>query len=343
MSKSLGNSPDLLQMIEDNGADNVRFSVLITSPAGNDLLFDDAQLEQGRFFSNKMWNAMKLVTGWEARQQQGLDDSKVQFALDWMDARLAEVALEVADMMADFRLSEALKTIYSLIWNDFCSWYLEWVKPAAMDAPISSNVYERTVTTFERLLQLLHPFMPFITEEIYHILRTRAEGDDLMVKQLPAYTQPNADILKAGTQLQEIITAVRDTRNKNQLKPKDVIKLAVDTSNQSFYTLVLDILQRQVNADSITFTSEIQTGIQVVVGTDKLYMDAPNATIDTAAQQAQMQKDLEYYRGFLASVEKKLNNEKFVANAKPDVIAAERTKQADAQSKIKTLEESLGV
>lgn len=341
MSKSLGNSPDLLKMIDDYGADTVRFSVLITSPAGNDLLFDDAQLEQGRFFCNKIWNAMKLVKGWETRQEASLDDSKLTFAMDWMDARLAEVSLQVADMMADFRLSEGLKTIYSLIWNDFCSWYLEWVKPG-MNMPISDHVYERTVTIFERLLQLLHPYMPFVTEEVYHILRNRAEGDDLIVKQLPEIKTPDVETLRGGTQLQELITAIRDTRNRNQLKPKDTIKLSVDTSNESFYNAIMDILQRQVNAESVSYVTEAVAGsMSIVVENDKLYLEAPNAIVDAGAQKQQMEKDLEYLRGFLASVEKKLNNEKFVANAKPEVLAIERTKQADALSKIRTLEESL--
>lgn len=343
MSKSLGNSPDLLQMIEDQGADAVRFSVLITSPAGNDLLFDDAQLEQGKFFCNKMWNAMKLVKSWEGRCVSGMDDANVKFALDWMDARLAQVAGEVAEMMAEFRLSEALKTIYSLIWNDFCSWYLEWVKPG-MEQPISEHVYERTVTIYEQMLQLLHPYMPFITEDIYHILRERKSGDDLIVKQLPVYATPDKSVLKGGSMLQDVISAVRDTRNKNQLKPKDTIKLWIDTGHKAFYEGVQDILRRQVNAETIGFTAEPKQGcISLVVDTDKLYIEAASAVVDTAAQKQQMEKDIAYLQGFIISVDKKLTNEKFVQNAKPEVIENERKKRADAEAKIKTLEESLAL
>lgn len=347
MSKSLGNSPDLLQMIEDFGSDTVRFSVMITSPAGNDLLFDEAQLEQGRFFCNKMWNAMKLVKGWEERQLD-IDDSHLKFALDWMDARLAEVAGEVIEMLKDFRLSEGLKTIYSLIWNDFCSWYLEWVKPA-QGQPISSHVYNRTIGIFEQLLQLLHPYMPFITEEIYHLLRDRAANDDLIIRQLAAYGEPTAEILKQGALLQEIITAVRDARNKNQLKPKDTVKLWVDTAHRAFYEEAQDILRRQVNAEHIGYVGKdgVEAAphgvISLVVQTDKLYIEAAAAKIDTAAQRQQLQKELEYLAGFIASVDKKLNNEKFVQNAKPDIIANERKKRADAEAKIKTLEESLSL
>ncbi len=343
MSKSLGNSPDLLKMIDDYGADVVRFSVMICSPAGNDVLFDEAGLDQGRNFCNKMWNAMKLVKGWEARVADGVEDSNVSFALDWMDARLAEVSGEVAELMKDFKLSEGLKTVYSLIWNDFCSWYLEWAKPA-MDAPVSAHVYERTISIFEQLLQLLHPFMPFVTEEIYHILRTRAEGDDLINKQLPAYTAPDVETLKQGTMLQEVISAVRDTRNKSQLKPKEEIELWIDTQHRAFYERTLSILRKQVNAAQAGFTTEAKPGsLSIVVNTDKLYMIVPNATaVDSGAQKEEMQKEIEYLKGFLVSVEKKLNNEKFMANAKPEVVASERKKQQDALNKIKALEESLG-
>ncbi len=343
MSKSLGNSPDLLKMIDDYGADVVRFSVMICSPAGNDVLFDEAGLDQGRNFCNKMWNAMKLVKGWEARVADGVEDSQVSFALDWMDARLAEVSGEVAELMKDFKLSEGLKTVYSLIWNDFCSWYLEWVKPA-MDAPVSAHVYERTISVFEQLLQLLHPFMPFVTEEIYHILRTRAEGDDLINKQLPAYSAPTAETLKQGTMLQEVISAVRDTRNKSQLKPKEEIELWIDTQHRAFYERTIDILRKQVNAMQVGFTTEGKHGsLSIVVNTDKLYMIMPNATaVDSGAQKEEMQKEIEYLKGFLLSVEKKLNNEKFMANAKPEVVASERKKHQDALNKIKALEESLG-
>ncbi len=343
MSKSLGNSPDLLQMIEDNGADVVRFSVVIASPAGNDLLFDDAQLEQGRNFSNKMWNALKLVKSWEARCADGMDDANVAFALNWMDARLAQVSLEVADMIKEFRLSEGLKTIYSLIWNDFCSWYLEWVKPG-MEQPISRNVYERTVSIFERLMELLHPYMPFITEEMYHILRVRAAGDDLIVRQLAPLAAPDTAVLKGGQMLQEVITAVRDTRNKNLLKPKDKIKLWIDSADKAFYASVEGIIARQVNAEQIGYTTEAKQGcIALVVQTDKMYIEANAAAIDTTVQKQQMEKDIVYYTGFIASLDKKLDNEKFVQNAKPEVIENERKKRADAVAKIKTLQESLSL
>lgn len=341
MSKQFGNSPDLLGLIADHGADAVRFSVMISSPAGNDLLFDEGQLEQGSFFCNKMWNAMKLVKMWEARVADGVEDKQVQFALDWMEARLAEVSAEVSELMKDFRLSEGLKTIYSLIWNDFCSWFLEWVKPG-MDMPVSARVYNQTISIYERLLQLLHPYMPFVTEEIYHLLKDRAAGDDLIVKQLPDAISPNPELLKGGAMLQELITAIRDARNKNKLKPKDTIKLHVQTADSDYYRTVLDILGKQVNAESVAFTAEPVPGsIAIVVQTDKLYMEAASATIDTGAQKAEMEKEIAYLQGFLVSIDKKLGNEKFMANAKPEVVAAEQKKKNDALAKIQTLEESI--
>ncbi|PZF71966.1 valine--tRNA ligase [Taibaiella soli] len=341
MSKSLGNSPDLLALIDDFGADAVRFSVMISSPAGNDLLFDESQLEQGRNFSNKIWNAMKLVKGWEERVSDETSDEYAQFAIHWMEQRIAETGVELEAMFKDFRLSEALKTIYTLIWNDFCSWYLEWVKPG-FEQPVSAKVFDKTISIFEQLLQLLHPYMPFVTEEIYHLLRGRKMGDDLMPLAMPAYNTDNATILKQGAMLQDVITSVRDARNKNQFKPKDQIILSVDTQHKDFYNATLDILQRQVNAEEIKFTSEQPaSSIAVVVNTDKLYIEAFGKVIDFGVQKEQLAKDLEYLKGFLASVDKKLSNERFVSNAKPEIIEAERKKQSDAQAKIKVLEESL--
>jgi valyl-tRNA synthetase len=343
MSKSLGNSPDLLKLIEDFGSDAVRFSVMISSPAGNDLLYDESTLEQGRFFSNKMWNALKLIKMWEARVSDDVSEPSTPFAIEWMEQRLSKVSQELNELLKDFRLSEALKTTYSLIWDDFCSWYLEWIKPA-QDQPISRKVYDKTVALYEQLLQLLHPFMPFITEEIYHQLRERAAGDDLIIKQLASFETVNQDILKQGALLQDLITSIRDTRNKNLLKPKDRIKLWIDTKNNAFYESIKEILARQVNADQIEYTKEAKTGtIAVVVQTDKLYIGAEVAVLDKSKQKEDMSKELEYLKGFLVSVQKKLSNERFVQNAKPEIIDSERKKQEDAEAKIKALEESLSL
>lgn len=343
MSKSLGNSPDLLQLIEDYGSDAVRFSVMISSPAGNDLLYDEASLEQGRFFGNKMWNALRLIRGWKERTAAGMPMGQYEFGLRWMEQRLAEVSQELEGLFTEFRLSEALKTIYSLIWDDFCSWYLEWVKPA-QDQSMPEEVYAKTVELYEQLLQLLHPFMPFITEEIYHSLKERAAGDDLMTKVFAEQRVPDAILLKQGSLLKEIITAVRDTRNKNNVKPKETIKLWIDTAQRSFYEEVRHILQRQINAEQLDFVTAPQGGsIAVVVQTDKLYIEADLPEVNKDQQRSDMEKELNYLKGFLESVEKKLANDRFVRNAKPEIIENERKKHADAVAKIKALEESLSL
>ena len=344
MSKSLGNSPDLLQLIDDYGCDAVRFSVMISSPAGNDLLYDESMLEQGRNFCNKMWNAMKLVKGWESRlADDATADAGATFAIKWMQQRIDAVKTELDGAYKDFRLSEILKTVYSLIWNDFCSWYLEWVKPA-MDAQLPASVYTASINLYEQLLQLLHPFLPFATEEIYHLLREREAGDDLIAKQLtPAGATDNA-MLQQGELLQAIITVVRDARVKNNIKPRQDAVLSIQTGAQSIYQDILPILSRQCNAATVNFVAEAVSGsVSMVVNADKLYLKTEGQAIDTTAQKEQLSKELEYYNGFLASVDKKLGNERFVQNAKPEVVAAEQKKKDDALAKIKAIEESLSL
>jgi valyl-tRNA synthetase len=354
MSKSLGNSPDLLDLIDRYGADAVRFGIMISSPAGNDLLFDDSSCDQGRNFNNKIWNALKLVRMWEGRQstvdspqstegRQSIVDSPQStenFAIDWFDNRLNQAKAEIEKSYKDFKLSEALKTIYSLIWDDFCSWYLEWVKPG-FEQLIEKSVYDKTVYFFEELMQLLHPFMPFVTEEIYHELKERKQGDDLTIKQESKIGNQKSGILKQADLLKQVITALRDVRVKNQLKQKEEIKLHIQTAEQSAYNSFKSILAKQVNASVINFVSDAVAGsISSVVQKDKFFIETENE-LDTSAQKEQLKKDLEYQKGFLISVEKKLGNERFVQNAKPEVIEIERKKKADAEAKIKAIEESL--
>jgi valyl-tRNA synthetase len=340
MSKSLGNSPDLLELIDKYGADAVRFGIMISSPAGNDLLFDEASLEQGRNFNNKIWNALKLIKMWEGRRSTTNDQQSTtnDFATTWFESRLNEVRIQVEQSYSQFRLNEGLKTIYSLIWDDFCSWYLEWVKPG-FEEPIDPAIYNKTVSFFEQLLQMLHPFMPFISEEIYHLLRE--QKDDLIVKQFSTTETPNARIIEEAATLKELITAVRDARNKNNIKPKEKIKLSIETADKSNYSDILPILVKQVNAEEISFVNEVVSGsITVVVKKDKLYIESENKA-DSANQKTELLKDLDYLKGFLTSVEKKLSNEKFVNNAKAEVIELERKKKEDTEAKIKTIEDSL--
>jgi len=338
MSKSLGNSPDLLDLIERFGADAVRFGIMISSPAGNDLLFDESSCEQGRNFNNKIWNALKLVKMWEGRQAISGGQTDSNFATDWFENRLNEVKAEVESLYKDFRLSEALKTIYSLIWDDFCSWYLEWVKPE-FEKPIDKTVYEKTVGFFEELMQLLHPFMPFVTEEIYHTLKDQKE--DLVIKQFATAQPVDKSVLKNGSLLKEVITAIRDAKVKAQLKPRDIIRLHILSADTDTYKNIGTILSKQVSAEEILYTNNIvSNSITVIVQKDKLFIESATK-LDTGAQKEQLLKDLDYQKGFLASVEKKLSNERFVQNAKPEVVAAEQKKKADAEAKIKAIEESL--
>ncbi|MCA6477132.1 MAG: valine--tRNA ligase [Chitinophagaceae bacterium] len=339
MSKSLGNSPDLLGLIDQYGADAVRFGIMIASPAGNDILFDEAGLEQGRHFNNKLWNAMRLVHGWKERISQDADGgAETAFARNWFQQRLLSTKAEVAEMMQQFRLSEALKTIYSLIWDDYCSWYLEWVKPG-MEQPVSQEVYEQTVGFFEELLHLLHPFMPFITEEIYHLLRT--QSTDLCVRPYAEITNVNEDVLAAGSLLQQLISALRDARNKQQIKPKTSIELAIQTEHPEKYREITHLLSRQVNASSIQFTSDaIARSIVVAVEQDRFYISAGEIG-NTVVQKEGLLKDLQHQQQFLEQVRKKLQNEKFVNNAKSEVIAMERKKEADAMARIATIESAL--
>ncbi|MBK8089831.1 MAG: valine--tRNA ligase [Chitinophagaceae bacterium] len=348
MSKQLGNSPDLLELIDKYGADAVRFGIMFSSPAGNDLMWDEGSNDQGRNFNNKIWNALKLVKMWEGKQVTGyklqVTDNQQpvtgNFAVLWFENRLNEVKAEIEQQFKEFRLSEALKTIYSLIWDDFCSWYLEWVKPG-FEQPIDAAVYEKTVGFFEELMQMLHPFTPFITEEIYHELRERKEGDDITIKQATASTKPTIEILQLASLLKEVITALRDVRVKNQLKPKDSIKLSIETNQQKAYQTIESILAKQVNAESISYgSSTVAASISFVVQKDKFYIETEKE-IDTTSQKEQLLKDLDYLKGFLSSVEKKLGNERFVQNAKQEVIEIERRKKADAEAKIRAIEESL--
>jgi valyl-tRNA synthetase len=341
MSKQLGNSPDLLMLIDKFGADAVRFGIMISSPAGNDLLFDETSPEQGMKFNNKIWNALKLVKMWEERignRQSATGNEQTPFAITWFENRLQQAKAEIEQHYKDFKLSEGLKTIYSLIWDDFCSWYLEWVKPG-MDQPIDKAVYDKTISFFTELMQLLHPYMPFITEEIYHLLAPRTE--DLCVKQFAPLQTIDTIVLKEGELLKAVITGLRDVRVKNQIKPKEPIRLYIQSENNELFKAIEAILCKQVNIDQLTFVLEpvVQT-ITAVIGKDKFYIETERS-VDTGAQKEELLKELERLRNFLESVNKKLSNERFVQSARPDVVQLEQKKKLDAEEKIKVLEESL--
>ena len=341
MSKSLGNSPDLLELIDKYGADACRFGIMISSPAGNDLLWDESSNEQGRNFSNKIWNALKLLRMWETN---GLSEEKdienEDFASAWFKNRLSEARIQIDQLFIEYRLSEALKTIYSLIWDDYCSWYLEWIKPP-FGEKIKSERYNKAVAYAEELMHLLHPFMPFITEEVYHHLRQRSEGDDLIIRQNKKVEQPDNLILQRGNLLKEVITAIRDARTQNQLKPKEAIVLFIESSDHSLYRPFESILKKQINASDIHYgIPELKGSITIVVGTDKFYLQG-NVSADVSIQKEALLKDIAYYEGFLLTVEKKLGNDRFIHNAKPEVIDLEKKKKADAEAKLNSLRETL--
>ncbi|WP_447642344.1 MULTISPECIES: valine--tRNA ligase [Chitinophagaceae] len=337
MSKSLGNSPDLLGLIDKYGADAVRFGIMIAAPAGNDLLFDEAALEQGRNFNNKMWNALKLIKMWEAKKADTPAQESQAFAINWFENRLNQAKKEIEKSHNEFRLNEGLKTLYSLIWDDFCSWYLEWIKPG-FDEPIAQSVLDKTIGFLEDLLQLLHPYMPFITEEIYHLLRE--QNTDLCVRQFAPIAGFDTTILEQGELLKKTISAIRDARNKNQVKPKDTIKVHIQTENQSIYQTIEDILSKQVNAEKVDFDTAASNPIIVAVEKDQFFIEC-NVAIDPNKIKEELLKDLEHQEKFLESVRKKLTNERFVQNAKPEVVELEKKKQSDAEARIQTIKESL--
>jgi valyl-tRNA synthetase len=332
MSKSLGNSPDLLDLIEKYGADAVRFGILIASPAGNDLLFDEKLIEQGRNFNNKLWNVMRLIKGWEVKE--GVENVN---AVAWYEAKLNASLEEMERLYADFHLSAVLKELYSLIWDDFCSWYLEMVKPE-FGAAIDSYTYNKTISFLEKLMQMLHPVMPFITEEIYSFIKERAENDFITVSSYPVANVIHYYAIEEGERAKSIITTIRDIRNKNQIKPKE--RLCLYTSVR-FSNSTSEIIRKLSGLKSIeSWTTEPTNAIPFLISTDKFFLESPNA-IDVAGEKSRLEKDIAYQRGFLESVMKKLENERFISKASAEVISNERKKAEDAQEKIRLMEERL--
>jgi valyl-tRNA synthetase len=341
MSKSLGNSPDLLALIDQYGADATRFGIMIASPAGNDILFDEAALEQGRHFNNKMWNALKLIKGWEARTDNSAvaDNEAATFAINWFEERLTQASMDIEQLMRQFRLSEALKYLYSLVWDDFCSWYLEWVKPG-FEIPVSVHVLNKTIAFYTELMQLLHPFMPFVTEEIYQ--RLAARDIDLCVRTQPNIERPASEsILSEGALLQSFITAIRDIRNKQQIKPKEPIDIFIQSDSPALIDRIKSILQQQINAQSISMTSAaITDAFTTVIDVHTCYI-VSTQPVDAEKQREDLEKEMAHLVGFLASVEKKLGNDRFVQQAKPDVVALEQKKRSDAIEKIDRIRQQL--
>ena len=337
MSKSLGNSPDPLDLIEKYGADGVRMGMMLSAPAGNDILFDDALCEQGRNFNNKIWNAFRLIKGWEVSVEVSVPEAS-ELAVRWFEAKQNEVAAEVADLFSKYRLSEALMAVYKLFWDEFSSWYLEMIKPA-YGQPINRKVYEATIGFFDNLLHLLHPFMPFITEELWQHLCDRTDGESLMVSPLSMSALVDEDIIREFEVVKEVISNIRSIRLQKNIAQKEVLELQVIGENP--VVAFNAVVTKMCNLSSINVVENKADGAaSFMVGTTEYAVPLGNM-IDVEAEIARMEAELKHKEGFLQGVLKKLGNEKFVNNAPAAVLEMERKKQADAESIIKSLKESI--
>ncbi|MBX2951491.1 MAG: valine--tRNA ligase [Leadbetterella sp.] len=337
MSKSLGNSPDPLDLIEQYGADAVRTGMLFSSPAGNDLPYDEKLVEQGRNFSNKIWNAFRLVKGWET----GPADVPAA-AIRWFRARLNAAIAEVREHYDKFRMSDALLATYNLIWNDFCSQYLEMVKPAYVNGaaqPVAPETYEATIGFFDELMRLAHPWIPFISEEIWQSLSARAEGDSICIRAFPKGGEADPEVLGTFELLTELVSWVRNTRQSKQISPKESLPLQIKTGTPERFAPIEALIRKLANIDVITYPDDV-SGMTYVIKGDEFGLDL-GENLDAESERENLQKELEYTRGFRKSVETKLSNEKFVANAKPEVVEREKAKLADADAKIQALQEAL--
>ncbi|MEO7214017.1 valine--tRNA ligase [Mucilaginibacter sp.] len=344
MSKQLGNSPDPIELMGKYGADGVRVGMLLCSPAGNDLMFDESYCEQGRNFANKIWNAFKLIQGWAV--DESLTNTN-QIAIEWFDSRFNQALAQIEDDFKQYRLSEALMATYKLVWDDYCAWYLEMVKPVykpgAEKQSIDAETYAATINFFQNILKVLHPFMPFLTEELWHdeLFGERGELDCCIVAQLPAIGEINSRLVSEIEIIQQVVTQVRNVRNAKQLSPKETLPLAVKVNSAIDYVKYQPIIKPLGNINDVSLVNEALGGaVNFIAGTDEFYI-ALNIEIDVAAECERLKKEQEYLLGFLKSVSAKLGNERFMANAKPDIIDNELKKKADAESKLKTVDDNL--
>ncbi|MEG2178264.1 MAG: valine--tRNA ligase [Bacteroidales bacterium] len=336
MSKSLGNSPDPIQLIEKYGADGVRVGMLLTSPAGNDLPFDESQCEQGRNFCNKIWNALRLLKTWTPTEFEQPQSSQV--AIAWFDAKLAQAVQQIEEHYTAYRLSDALMTSYKLVWDDFCSWYLEMVKPPYQQ-PIDSQTYKATLGFFEKIMHLLHPFIPFITEEVWHILAERKEGESLMMQAQVEKSKYDEQLLIQFENVQAVIMAIRSIRNEKNIANKIPIQLYIKKNLNEKANILFDgIVSKLCNIDSLSYTDEkmAQSLTFVVKNTEFFVPLGQNVDVEVEIQKAKT--EIAYLQGFLQSVLKKLSNDKFVSGAPAKVLENEKNKKQDAEQKIKVLE-----
>ncbi|HHP7241615.1 MAG TPA: valine--tRNA ligase [Cyclobacteriaceae bacterium] len=337
MSKSLGNSPDPLELIKNYGADGVRTGMLFSSPAGNDLLFDEKLVEQGRNFSNKIWNALRLVLGWEYDAEQPF---KHQLETSWFKSVLQKSIMQIDDHFSKYRISDALMTVYKLIWNDFCSWYLEFVKPP-YGAKIDKATRDHTIMYFETLMKLLHPFMPFITEEIWHHLNDRKSDQCIINADWPLASSYNEAIIKEFEKVFSIVSQSRNKRIEKNIPLKEKLKICVKNGDKNFYTKYHEIICSTANFEFIELVDkDIAGNTSFLIGNETIFIPL-DEEFDLEKEKTALEKELNYLKGFLTSVNKKLDNEKFTSKAPPLVIENEKKKKADTEEKIKILEEKI--
>jgi valyl-tRNA synthetase len=340
MSKQLGNSPEPLELIQKYSADGVRVGMLLCSPAGNDLLFEESYCEQGRNFANKIWNAFRLIKGWEVGE--GETPERNQVAIDWFNSKLNAEIENINDLFSKYRISEALMATYKLVWDDFCSWYLEMVKPDFVDGeplPVDSYTYNSTVEFFEDLLKLLHPFMPFISEELWHLINERDEEDCIIISEMPEGGKYDSSLLAGFDKASQVITEVRTVRKQKNISNKEKISLFVKSSSagSAFDAVVMKLC----NLSEIKTTKDkVENSVSFLIGQDEYFIPF-GSSIDLDAERQRLEQELEYNKGFLVSVQKKLSNERFIQSAKPEVVENEKKKQSDAEAKIRAIEERL--
>jgi len=339
MSKSLGNSPEPIDLIEKYGADGVRVGMLLCSPAGNDLLYEDSLPEQGRNFANKIWNAFRLVKSWEIDETIGQPESS-SVAVKWMDEVMNKSVSEIDQNFNKFRISEALMTTYKLFWDEFSGWYLEIIKPS-YQKPIDRVTYDATIEIFDKLLKVIHPFMPFITEEIWQFMIDRNDGESIMIARMPEAMNFDKNLIESFESVKEIISAIRTVRKSKEIPVKEKLDLLIRSDKESFDTEFLSVISKLCNLSVISFVSEKQEGaVAFMVHTTEYFIPLAG-TQDVEGEIAKLEEDLVYNKGFLVSVMKKLENERFVQNAPANVLEMERKKKSDAESKIKSLEDRI--
>ncbi|MCF2446005.1 valine--tRNA ligase [Dyadobacter sp. CY345] len=338
MSKSLGNSPDPIDLIDQYGADGIRTGMLFSSPAGNDLPYDEKLVEQGRNFCNKIWNAFRLVKGWTVDSSLPTPEGSA-LAVKWFESKLNQTLAEVQDHFTKFRISDSLNSVYKLIWDDFCAQYLEMIKPG-FEQPIDAETFEATLEFFDKLMRLAHPYMPFITEEIWQNIRERQEKESICVAEFPAAGAVDISLLANFEVLFELISAVRNLRNTKNISPKVELPLAVKSDQPDLYKGLEALVRKLANVAEINFVTEQAPGMSFLIRSDEFFINL-EGEIDVEAERENLTKELAYTEGFLNSVAKKLSNERFVQNANAEVVEKERQKMADAEAKIVTLKEAL--